>query len=51
MLRSCETPTRGKNLAIPAEPEGIDGVCVAFELYNHQSMADVPQKNSAISGS
>lgn len=44
-------PTGGEDLAVPAEPEGIDGICVALELPNHQAMANVPQENSAISGS
>ena len=51
VLRGRGTLTRGKDFAIPAEPEGIDGICVAFEFSNHQSVTNVPQKNSAVSGS
>lgn len=42
--------TRGKDLSISAEPEGVDGVSVSLQLSNHESMANVPQENSAISG-
>lgn len=42
--------TGSKYFTIPAEPEGIDGICVALELSHHQSMANVPQEDSAISG-
>lgn len=43
--------TRGQDLSVPAEPEGVDGVCVAFQFSNHDSVADVPEENSAVSGS
>lgn len=41
--------TRGKDLSISAELEGVDGVGVSLQLSNHESMANVPQENSAIS--
>jgi len=45
------SPTGGEDLSISAEPEGVDGVRVAFELSKHHPVANVPQKNSAIGGS
>lgn len=49
-IKKLATLTGSKDFTIPAEPEGIDGICVALELSHHQSMANVPQEDSAISG-
>lgn len=42
-IRCCASPTRGEDLSISAKLEGVDGICVAFELSDHESMTNVPQ--------
>lgn len=50
LVRLCEPPTRGQDLSVPAELEGVDGVRVAFKLSDHESMADVPEEHSTVCG-
>lgn len=42
--------TRGKDLSISTELQGVDGIGVSFQLSHHESVTDVPQEHSAIGG-
>lgn len=44
----CELPTRGEDLSVSTEPQGVDRICVAFKFSNHESMTDVPQEHSTV---